>query len=345
MANTNKKPLFHKAIMESGAPTARAIYPYDCILHQKQFEEFLRETRSADISEDQIMHHLRNLPISTIVSASQTIFSKYDQSLQWAFQPVIEGPGGYISRAPIDAWSSRSWHKVPILTGFNTNEGASFAPPYMSKSSQFKEFFRTLLPALSSADLDDIELLYPDPLTNPSSPYQGVRRGLGAQFNRIDAAYGQFAYIAPVRQTAKLASAADLTSSPKTPVYLYQFAANSRANGGTRHGDQGDFSIYGPSISRLPKIHQEVAAWMHGYWVSFVITGDPNAVKGRWPDRPHWPAYRAGEGERIVFGEENTDGTGGEDKAIAARVVPDSYAQKECEFWWSKTEIIEGWRI
>jgi acetylcholinesterase len=342
MANTGKKPMFHKAIMESGAPTARALYPYDSDLHQKQFEEFLQETGSSDVREDQIIPHLRTLPVSTIVAASQNIYYKYGLSLRWAFQPVIEGPGGYISKAPIAAWSSGSWHKMPILTGFNTDEGASFAPPGVSKSSQFRDFFRTLLPALSSPDLDTLESLYPDPATNPSSPYRERRQGLG-EFKRMAAAYGQFAYIAPVRQTVIFASATESASPPNPPAYLYQFDVN-KIQWGAKHGDQQDFSTYGSDVAMLPKVHEKIAGWMHGYWTSFILTGDPNAVTGRWPDRPHWPAYRAGGGERIVFGGEDVGLTSGEDKVIDAKVVPDTYAQKECEFWWSKTETIERWR-
>jgi acetylcholinesterase len=338
MANTSKKPLFHKAIMESGAATARAVYPYNHPLHQKQFEEFLQETGISDINEGQIMADLRSLPVSTIVSASLAIFAKYDPSLRWAFQPVIEGPGGYISKPPIDAWRSRDWHKMPILTGFNTNEGAMFVPANMSKSSQFRAFFCTLLPALSESDLDTVESLYPDPLTHPSSPYIETRHGLGAQFKRVEAAYAQFAYIAPVRHTAHFASRA---SSMRAPVYLYQFAVQRSVNGGANHGDQRDFVTYSPEVVNFSKAQQEIAGKMHAYYTSFIVTGDPNAVKGRWPDRPHWSAYRAGEEKRIVFGEGNTEWIGGEDKGIIAKVVPDMYAQKECEFWWSKADISE----
>jgi acetylcholinesterase len=339
MANTSMKPLFHKAIMESGAATARAVYPYDHALHQKQFEEFLHETGSSNISPDHIMSHLRSLPISTIVSASQSIFLKYDPSLRWAFQPVIEGPGGYISKAPIAAWRSGDWHKMPILTGFNTNEGAMFVPASMSKSREFREFFHTLLPALTESDLDTIDSLYPDPLTHPlSSPYVETRPGLGAQFKRIEAAYAQFAYIAPVRHTVHFASA---ESFSRSPAYLYQFALQRSVNGGANHGDQRDFVTYSPEVVNFSKTQQEIAGTMHAYYTSFIVSGDPNAVRGHWPDRPQWPAYRAGNGERIVFGEGNTEWIGGKDKGVTAKVVIDMYAQKECEFWWSKTDISE----
>jgi acetylcholinesterase len=339
MANTSKKPLFHKAIIESGAPTARVVYSYDNALHQEQFEEFLQETGGQNVSEGKLMSHLRSLPISTIVSASLATFLKYDPSLRWAFQPVIEGQGGYIQKAPIAAWRSGDWHKIPILTGFNTNEGAMFVLEIMSKSSEFREFFRTLLPTLSESDLDALESLYPDPLTHPSSsPYVETRHGLGAQFKRIEAAYAQFAYIAPVRHTVHFASAA---SSPQAPVYLYQFALQMSINGGANHGDQRDFATYSPDVVSFSKTQQEIAGTMHAYYTSFIVSGDPNAVKGRWPDRPHWPAYRAGEGERIIFGDGNTEWIGGTSKGTAAKVVLDTYAQKECEFWWSKTDISE----
>jgi acetylcholinesterase len=325
--------------MESGAATARAVYPYDHSLHQKQFKEFLQETGISNLSEDKVMSHLRSLPVSAIASASLAIFDKYNASLRWAFQPVIEGPGGYISKPPIAAWRSKDWHKMPILTGFNTNEGAMFVPVKMSKSSEFREFFRTLLPALSDPDLNTLESLYPDPVTHPtSSPYVETRRGLGAQFKRVEAAYAEFAYIAPVRHTAHFASR---ELSIQAPVYLYQFAVRRSVNGGANHGDQEDFVTYSPGVVNYSMAQQEIAGNMHAYYTSFIISGNPNSVKGRWPDRPHWPAYRAWDGERIVFGEGNTEWIGGKDKGTASKVVPDRYAQKACEFWWSRVDVSE----
>ena len=39
----NEMPLFHKAIMESGGPTSRALHPYHSKLHEDQFNTFLEE--------------------------------------------------------------------------------------------------------------------------------------------------------------------------------------------------------------------------------------------------------------------------------------------------------------
>jgi acetylcholinesterase len=336
MTNLDKPPLFHKAILESGAPTARAVYPYDHPLHHRQFDDFLSELGCSNISEEDLMSHLRTLPVSKIASASVKVFEKYSPSLRWAFQPVIDGPGGFISKAPIEAWCSGAYHKIPILTGFNTNEGAMFVPVNMSTSSQFRDFFSTLLPKLSRSDLDAIDEIYPE------SKYHETRPGLGAQFKRIEAAYAHWAYVAPVKQTVQFASTPNSESTrPKAPTYLYHFAVNTTVQGGANHGDQQAFVTYSPQVVSFSKAQEKIAGFMHAYWTSFIIDGDPNSVRGRWPDRPQWPAYRIDDGENMIFGDGNEEWIGGANEGVAAKVVPDTHARKECEFWWSKTDLSE----
>jgi len=351
MANRDRSALFHRAIMESGASTARAVYPYDNPLHVQQFSDFINAVGCSDIGEDSLISHLRTLPLSTIVSASLKVYEKFNPSNRWAFQPTIEGHGGYISQAPIDAWRSGNWHKVPILTGFNTNEGASFVSSSMSKSAQFRSFFQTLLPGLSASELDQIEQLYPDPSTDPTSLYVETRRGVGKQYKRVEAAYGQWAYISPVRQTVHFATTPALGNSTarstntnvKVPIYLYHFAVNKTIYGGASHGDQGEYVTHSQSIVKFSKSQGQIASQMHAYWTSFILTSDPNAVKGDWPDRPVWPAYDAAgvNGQKMVFGEGNNEWTGGKDTGTPAKVTDDTWMRKECEFWWSKTEISE----
>ncbi|EER41530.1 carboxylesterase [Histoplasma capsulatum H143] len=118
--------LFRRVIMESGAATSRAVYPYNHNLHELQFKEFLVEAGCSGLEEDGIMSCLRSKPALTIALASSKIFSRYESSDRWAFQPVIDGD--IIKQAPIKAWEAGNWNKVSILTGFNTNEGTSFVP-------------------------------------------------------------------------------------------------------------------------------------------------------------------------------------------------------------------------
>lgn len=70
--------------------------------------------------------------------------------------------------------------------------------------------------------------------------------------------------------------------------------------------------------------------------------GDPNAVKGRYPDRPKWPMYTAAEPKMVVFGEGNDEMAGGGHEGTAVSVADNSWALDECKFWWGRTKLFES---
>jgi carboxylesterase type B len=212
-----KPPLFHRAIMESGSPTCRAVRPYNAKIHEEQFQDFLREVNCpGDLDKTEMFPYLRSLPSSKITEAQIMVFDKYNPSLRWPFQPVIDEE--IISRQPLEAWRSHSWNRIPKMTGLNTSEANAYVSKKMSEPSEFCTFWQTLVPNLSASELDSIEQLYPDPRIDHRSPYNETGEGLGAQFRRIEAAYEHYAYVAPVRQTAHLASLQGGL------VYLYHWA-------------------------------------------------------------------------------------------------------------------------
>ncbi|RDL39149.1 uncharacterized protein BP5553_03489 [Venustampulla echinocandica] len=337
--NPDKPPLFHKAIIESGGATARAVRPYDNSLFETQFQEFISHAGLLDVPSDKLIDQLRALPWSKIKAASETIYGKYDTSVRWPFQPVIDGEGGIIPIAPIKAWQAGKWHQVPILTGFNTNEGAIFIEPTISTSAQFTSFFATLLPTFSPDDLEALGKVYPDPITHPSSPYTETRKniGLGAQFFRTEQAYGHYAYIAPVRQTARFAS------KGPAPVYLYHYAVTGRKDGGADHGDHNDFVTYSQEIRNVSPSVMEISANMHAYWTSFITTGDPNTEGGLAKERPTWPKYdyAQGVGKVALFGEGNDELASGNQKGVVVKIVDDLWAKEECQFWMERTGLSE----
>lgn len=260
------------------------------------------------------------------------MFDKYNPSLRWAFQPVIDGD--LISRKPLDAWESGKWHKVPIMTGFNSNEGTMYVNQQMSKPEQFRDFWRNLLPELSTADLGTIERLYPDPSIDPSSPYVETRteHSLGPQYKRIEAAYGHYAYVAPVRQTAHFASSQGAT------VYLYHWALPRTVIGRANHADNMYYETFNDEITGLSESQKELSGTLHAYITSFITKGDPNAIGGRYAQRPVWKPYTAGDPGVLVFGADNEELIGGT-VAPPAKFVRDEWAREETEFWWSKVEI------
>ncbi|CAG8953801.1 hypothetical protein HYFRA_00006693 [Hymenoscyphus fraxineus] len=340
--NPDEPPLFHKAIIESGAATARTVLPYDNPLLEQQFHDFLSHLGLQNLPTEKILNSLRTLPYTLIKSASEQIYAQYASSLRWPWQPVIEGKGGIITQAPIQAWKSGKWHQVPIMTGFNTNEGAIFIDPGISTSDQFTKFFRVLLPNLSTEDLRILNEIYPDPTTDPSSPYVETRKELGRQFFRMEQAYGHFAYISPVRQTAHFAA------SSGSPVWLYQFAATSRREGGADHCDHNNFVTYNKELREFSPSIREISAKMHSYWTSFVTTGDPNAEEGLWKERATWPRFGVGDaaegkwGKIAVFGEGNDEIAGGGERGVAVKIVEDGWVRGECGFWEGRTELFES---
>jgi carboxylesterase type B len=325
-------PLFHKVIIESGASTSRAVRPYSAPVHEQQFKDFLAETGCPeDCPENEIFPYLRSLSFETVTKAQTAVFDKYNPSLQWAFQPIIDGD--VIPRPPLESWQSGKFHKVPIMTGFCRNEGSMYVDKQMSKSEQFTEFFANLLPLLSPTDIETIDKLYPDPSKYADSPYVESRDKVGAQYKRIEAAYAQYAYVAPVRQTAEFASAA-----MSSPVYLYQWALDSSVLNLANHGDNMRYEVVDPAVVKISPTQRELARTFNAYLTSFIAGGDPNEIAPKDLSCPRWESYAQGEPKAMVFGVENKELVGGF-TGPAAQLLPDTWARKESEFWWSKVDL------
>lgn len=304
--------------------------PFDAPVHEAQFKDFLSAAGvPSDLPEDRILSFLRSQPTEIIQEAQTSVFDKYNPSLKWAFQPVIDGE--IIPRPPLDTWRQGLWHKVPIMTGFQRNEGSLYVNKAMNKSHEFTEFFRNLLPLLSEEDVETIDRLYPDPATTSDSPWKEEREGVGAQYKRIEAAYGHYAYVAPVRQTAEFASQVE-------PVYLYQWAAISSVLNGAQHGDNMRYEACDPKVLAVSDNQAQLARTLNSYVTNFITQGDPNVGKSGTISRPRWEAYRKEAPKAMVFGLDNEELVGG-GLGTAATLVDDSWGRKESEFWWSKVDL------
>ncbi|KAM0814125.1 putative Extracellular lipase [Seiridium cardinale] len=309
------RTLFHKAIMDSGAHTHETL---PC---------------------------LRALPSSTVVNAGQAVFELSDPSVRWAWQPVLDGE--VISRRPIDAWKSGRGHKVPMLVGFATNESTVYVPRKASASEDFVAFFRELLPHPTAQELKELETLYPDPLREDSSPYVETRDmqalGIGPQYRRAEAAYGNYAYSCPVRQTTAWGN----KNAADPPVYLYHWALNKTATYGANHGDQMRYQTYNPEVRSISPAQDEVAGLMHAYVTSFITGGNPNKASSmRFPKRLEWLPWSgdqgsADKGKTMVFGKGNDEKAGGTSGGVSVQFIDDDWRKKECEFWWRLTERFE----
>jgi len=327
------KPKFHRVIIESGAPTSRAVRNPDAEIHEMQFKDFLEEVECpSTLPESEVFSFLRKLPTSTIAKAQTKVFQKYNPSLRWAFQPVIDNE--IIRRRPIDAWRMGKWHKMPIMTGFQGNEGSLYVNKKMPTSSEFLDFWKTLLPQMSDEDIQTIHKLYPDPTEVPDSIYKETRleHGVGAMYKRIEAAYAHYAYVAPVRQTAFFAS-------QDAPVYLYHWAMRRDIVDGARHADNMFYEMRDPKFISKSKSQDELSGVLHAYITSFICTGTPNGVEGTYANRTEWKSYDKADPKVMIFGRDNEELIGGQTIGEPAIMVDDTYAKEESDFWWSKVEL------
>lgn len=319
--------------MESGAPTSRAVRQPDAAIHEQQFRDFLKEAECPpDLPESEIFPFLRSLPTSVIAKAQDVVFKFYNTSLRWAFQPVIDGE--IIRRRPIDGWRDGKWHKVPILTGFQENEGSLYVNKKMSTPAEFLDFWRTLLPQLTEDDINTIDSLYPDPSTVASSIYKEDRLeyGVGEMYKRIEASYAHYAYVAPVRQTANFAGS-------DVPVFLYHWGLMRDIVLGAAHADNFFYGMRDPGTCSKSETQDLISGIYHGYLTSFICTGDPNKIPGRYGQRPSWSRYDSGGPRIMIFGKDNKELLGGDALGQPCEMTDDVWAKQESDFWWSKVEI------
>jgi carboxylesterase type B len=189
-----------------------------------------------------------------------------------------------------------------------------------------------LLPQLTEDDLREIDRLYPDPDKVPESIYREDRldQGLGRMFKRIEAAYAHYAYIAPVRQTAHLASS-------EVPVYLYHWALRSDVIGGARHGDNMMYEMRDPKTCAKSEAANELSVVIHAYLTSFICTGDPNQPRDQYGDKPLWAKYDVNLPKIMILGKQTDLVTG--DVGPPAELEDDVWAKTESDFWWSKVGL------
>jgi acetylcholinesterase len=331
-------PLFHKAILESGSATSRAQHPYNASVHEEQFTLFVEKAGCASVPRNSIISCLRSQPEATINEASTHVFDKYNPSLRWAFQPVIDHD--LIQRRPIDSWATKKWHRVPIMTGHTTNEGTYYVPSALATPEEFTDFWHILLPHYSREDLAAINSLYPDPSSVEDSRYKETRDmasiGVGPQFKRVEAAYAHYAYTCPVRQTADLASIGQ-----QQPVFVYHWAVNKTVKGGANHGDNMYYETYPEDVTSISEATREISGVYHAYVTSFITSGDPNTIQGRYKYRPKWENYVRGSEKVMILGNGNDERAGGTGLGTPAEMVDSSWIKKECDFWWKKSRETE----
>lgn len=107
--------------------------------------------------------------------------------------------------------------------------------------------------------------------------------------------------------------------------------------GGANNGDNMYYQVFPDEITSVSDAQREVSGKYHAYLTSFITSGDPNTIKGRFADGPKWERYMRESELVMTFGKGNDERAGGTGKGVAAQLLGSEWVKKECDFWWKKT--------
>jgi len=170
---------------------------------------------------------------------------------------------------------------IRVIIGTNEQEGAAFIGRNQiggdPNISIFQPLFRSNAPMANA---------YYQTMLKTDSPYTAMVKTLTQYMYQL--------------HSYRFASA--LTDAG-TPVYMYRYTYQNGRPLGARHGDELHY-IWGAArilSSNDDAAKKQLARSLHGAWVSFIKTGDPNGAS-----IPQWPAYRATDRQVMVFSETDT---------------------------------------
>ncbi|KAH7115080.1 Alpha/Beta hydrolase protein [Dendryphion nanum] len=312
-----RKELFSKAIIASGAPTARTFPEATCPLNQRFFSEFMSYIACPEAPNKDALACLRAAPVASIRHISASIMKASDYNITWPWQPVSPGP--LLEKRGSQSGYDGTFFKVPLLISSCTDEGRFFAPRDLTTTEQYTSFLSNMNPGLTKDDLTDLETLYPDP-SLPTSPYANSPKS--TQFARLSAAWGDYAYICPVQETA------GLFADKALPVYKARFnTPNYNADWqGVPHAADASY------FNGIPNVQfPEISKLYTTYFSSFVAAGDPNlfAIDGA----PRWEKYARVGGKELVVGSIDGVGTGMETEGDTGVGGSQGIRMEACRWW------------
>lgn len=292
------KGLFHGAISQSGGsfgPTRVTTYP-------GENQKYLKDAESSGET------WLKTAGVSSIAELRKIPADKLPAGRGW---PIIDG--WVIPDDQHNLYEAGKYNDVPILVGYNSDEGASFSPP------KTPEDYIAAVQKRYGKFADDLIKAYPvDTNTVPKTARDLTR----------DAAFGWHTW-SWARLQAK---------TGKSKIYYYYFdqhpdyPENSPRFGyGSPHGQDVAYVFQHLDTSKpdLTKNDLEISDAMSAYWTNFAKYGDPN---GR--GIPAWPTFSNAKPEVMYFGK--TPHIGPVPSAESLKVL-DAY------FEWRRTPEGKAW--
>jgi para-nitrobenzyl esterase len=258
MASPLARGLFHRAIGESGAQFPSGERPMHSLQEAEQQGLEFAAKLGAKTAED-----LRAVSVEAILDAHPGL----------GFWPIVDGH--FLTEKPIETFTKGQQADVPLLAGWNKDEGFNFD---ILNWPLAKKGYEHLVSTLFGANAKDVLVLYP-----AGKHLKESTRALGGD---LVINHGTWSWLEAHRKTAT----SDVfryrfDRAPKTPPGWFKNGTNA----GAFHSCEILYVL--DNLDAFPWLvdadDQKVADLSSSYWVNFVKTGNPNGA-----GLAHWPSYR-----------------------------------------------------
>jgi len=292
------KGLFQGAISQSGGsfgPPRPTTFPGENLKRLSQ-------------AESEGVAYAKTAGISSIPDLRKIEADKLPAGRGW---PIIDGR--VIPDDQYKLYEAKKYNDVPILVGYNSDEGASFSPP------KTPEDYINGVKNRYGKFADDLIKAYPVGTTNVPKTARDLAR---------DAAFGWHTW-----SWARLHS-----KTGKSKVYYYYFdqhpdfpAESPRFGYGSPHGQEVAFVFQhlNPNSQNGTNTDQQISEAMATYWTNFAKYGQPNGN-----GVTEWPAFS--DRNPVVMYFSQMPHTGPVPSAAALKVL-DEY------FKWRRTPEGDAW--
>lgn len=289
------KGLFEGAMSESGGsfgPPRPTTYPGENMKRladaERAGEDFARKAGASSIAE------LRKI-------APHKLPGGWGSGSAW---PIIDG--WVIPDDQHKLYAAGKYNDVPVLIGYNSDEGASFWPP------KTPEEYIAGVQKRYGKFADDLIQAYPVGTNSVPKTARDLMR---------DAAFGWHTW-----SWARLQS-----QTGKSRVFYYYFDQHPKNEAGSWHGMEVSYVFHhlNPNNPHTSKADLAISDAMSTYWVNFAKFGNPNGKR-----LPKWPAFSDSHPQVMYF--QQTPHLGPVPSADSLKVL-DAY------FAWRRTPEGDAW--